>query len=300
MKPTTRLDYLERIRRVLRYAQEHLDEPLTPAHLAGLACLSRYHFHRVFSAMVGESIGEHVRRLRLERAAGQLRRTDRPVVDIALDAGYDAHEAFTRAFRDHFGQPPSVFRSQAGPLVFPPALCGVHYGPDEAVSRFVPLQENTQMIDVLIEPQPARHLLALAHVGDYQRISESFGRLAGMVGPLGLIGPDSQWIGVYHDDPEDVPTEALRSHACVTVPAHVTTAPPGLELLDLPAGPAAIGVHVGPYRTLDTSYAWLFGQWMPSSGYELGDAPCYEVYVNDPGATPEAELITHICVPLAM
>lgn len=299
MKRSTRLDYLERIRRVLRYAQEHLDQPLTPADLAAQACLSRHHFHRVFSAMVGESLGEHVRRLRLERAAGQLRRTDRPVIDVALDAGYDAHEAFTRAFRDHFGVPPSVFRNQGGPLVFPPALCGVHYGPDEAVSRFVALQEEVQVIDVRLASLPARHLIALAHTGHYQRINETFERLATLVAPLGLAGPDTQWIGVFHDDPDTVPVDARRSHACLTAPPDVIVDVPGLERFDLAGGPAAIGVHVGPYRTLERSYAWLFGQWLPSSDHELADAPCVEVYVTDPATTPETELVTHICVPLA-
>src|SRR5215470_14446022 len=98
MKATTRSEYLDRIRRVLRFVQEHLDEPLAPNRLADVASLSTYHFHRIFSGLVGESLGEHVRRMRLERAAGELRRTDDQVVDIGLRAGYDAHEPFTRAF----------------------------------------------------------------------------------------------------------------------------------------------------------------------------------------------------------
>src|SRR5688500_14496747 len=105
MKLTTREDYLDRIRRVLRFVQEHLDDTLTPARLADVAHLSPYHFHRIFSGIVGESISSHVRRLRLERAAGELRRTDRDVIDIALGAGFEAHEPFTRAFREHFGTP---------------------------------------------------------------------------------------------------------------------------------------------------------------------------------------------------
>src|SRR5688572_9234829 len=154
MKLTTRNDYLDRIRRVLRFVQEHLDEPLTPDRLAGVANVSLYHFHRIFSGLVGESISAHVRRLRLERAAGELRRSNRDVIDVALDAGYEAHEPFTRAFRDHFGTSPSAYRRLHEPLVFPPALCGVHYGPDDAVSRFVPLLEDSSMIDVRLESQP--------------------------------------------------------------------------------------------------------------------------------------------------
>src|SRR5581483_10865613 len=110
MKETTRADYLDRVRRVLRFVQEHLDDTLSAERLAAVACVSVYHFHRIFSGLVGESVGEYVRRMRLERAAGELRRTDLQVVDIALRAGYEAHEPFTRAFRGYFGVSPSLFR----------------------------------------------------------------------------------------------------------------------------------------------------------------------------------------------
>jgi AraC family transcriptional regulator len=156
MKSTTRQDYLDRICRVLRFVQEHLDEDLSPAILSDVANLSVYHFHRVFSGLVGESLAEHVRRLRLERAVGELCRTNRRVIDVALAAGYGAHEPFTRSFRAHFGMPPSAWREAGEPLVFPPVLCGVHYGPDEAVSHFVALEEDTKMIEVHIETVPAR------------------------------------------------------------------------------------------------------------------------------------------------
>jgi AraC family transcriptional regulator len=299
MKLTTREDYLERIRRVLRFVQEHLDETLTPAHLAEVAHLSPYHFHRIFSGIVGESISSHVRRLRLERAAGELRRTDRDVIDIALDAGYEAHEPFTRAFREHFGTPPSAFRKLDGPLVVPPALCGVHYGPDEAVSRFVPLQEGTKMIDVRLQTLPTRRLLALAHHGEYQDIGPTFGRLMQEAGSRGLLAADSVSLGIYYDDPETTPVDQLRAHACVTVADSTREAPAGFELLTLNGGEFAVGVHRGPYTALKDSYRWLFGQWLPSSGRDAAGAPCFEVYVSDPGTTAPPDLVTEICVPLA-
>ena len=298
MKLTTRADYLDRIGRVLRFVQEHLDEPLPPERLAAVAHLSRFHFHRIFSGIVGESLGEHVRRLRLERAAGELKRTDRAVIDIALDAGYDAHEPFTRAFGQHFGLAPARFRASAEPLAFPAVLCGVHYGTDEAISRFVPLQEGSHMIDVSIDTLPPRRLLGLAHHGDYQAIGQAFGRLIALATEHGLMQADTLSIGLYYHDPDVTPVSELRSHACITVPASMTTPLPGCERLDLEGGEFAIGVHRGPYRELHHSYRWLFGQWLPSSGRETADAPACEIYVNDPLSTPEAALVTHICVPL--
>ena len=299
MKRTTRTDYLERIRRVLRFVQERLDEPLDPGRLAGVAHLSVFHFHRIFSGLVGESLAEHVRRLRLERAAGDLRRTDLPVIDIALRAGYGAHEPFTRAFRERFGMPPSAWRRLEGPVAFPPALCAVHFGSDVAVSRFVPLQEGSNMIDVRIEQMPPRRLLALTHTGPYETVGPAFERVVTAAGAAGLLGSGVTTVGIYYDNPDVTPHDRLRSHAGVVIHAGARTAPDGFEWLDLPAGEFAVGVHHGPYRTLSQSYAWLFGQWLPSSGREPADAPVQEVYLNDARDTPEDRLVTHICIPLS-
>ncbi len=301
MKETTRADYLDRVRRVLRFVQEHLDDTLSAERLAAVACVSVYHFHRIFSGLVGESVGEYVRRMRLERAAGELRRTDLQVVDIALRAGYEAHEPFTRAFRGYFGVSPSLFRKRSEPLSFPSVLCGVHYGVDFAVSQFVALREGSQMIDVRIETLPARRLLAVSHRGDYMGIGHAFTRVFDMAAARGLLTPETVSLGIYYDTPGAVPTEELRSQACVTLPDALADRgdwPAGFEVVNLAGGEFAVGIHKGSYAKLHESYDWLFGQWLPSSGREPADAPVHELYVNNPRTTPQEDLITHICLPL--
>src|SRR5467141_1408666 len=104
--------YHERILRVLLHIQRNLDRPLELEELASIACFSPFHFHRIFRGMVGESVMEHIRRLRLEQAAQKLRFSDSPVIDVALDAGYESHEAFTRAFSARFGMPPFSYRRE--------------------------------------------------------------------------------------------------------------------------------------------------------------------------------------------
>lgn len=154
------------------------------------------------------------------------------------------------------------------------------------------------MIDVTIETHPARRLLALAHKGSYMGIGDAFGQVFAAAGARGLIGPTTESIGIYYDDPDATPQDQLRSHAGITVTGDVDV-PEGFELLDVPGGEYAIGVHRGPYDKLHDSYRWLFSQWLPSSGREPAHQPCHEIYVNDPATTAPADLITHICVPLA-
>lgn len=131
----TETEYVAAISNVLSYVQAHLDEELTPHKLADVACFSQHHFHRIFRAVVGESVMDHVRRLRLERAAYRLKTSQASVGSIALDAGYGAQEAFTRIFQACFGLAPRAFRRSHGAHLLP-AACGVHFGP----SGFSPLR----------------------------------------------------------------------------------------------------------------------------------------------------------------
>jgi AraC family transcriptional regulator len=103
-------DYDERIHDVQKYVREHTDEELNREVLAAVAGFSVPHFHRIFTAHVGENIASYVRRVRLERAGRKLRMGAVDITQVALAAGYDTHAAFSKAFKQHFGLSPSEFR----------------------------------------------------------------------------------------------------------------------------------------------------------------------------------------------
>ena len=98
------------IEEVKRYIREHLNESLDRETLAGVAGFSIPHFHRVFTAQVGESAVSYVRRLRLERAGRKLRMGAVDITEVALAAGYDSHASFSKAFKQQFGLSPREFR----------------------------------------------------------------------------------------------------------------------------------------------------------------------------------------------
>jgi AraC family transcriptional regulator len=103
-------NYGERLNDVKRYIREHIDQPLNREVLAAVAGFSVPHFHRIFTAQVGESIASYVRRQRLERAGRKLRMGAVDITEVALAAGYDTHAAFSKAFKQQFGLSPSEFR----------------------------------------------------------------------------------------------------------------------------------------------------------------------------------------------
>src|SRR5262249_31553230 len=151
MRPQTERTYQERILRVLVHIQQHLDEALPLEDLARVACFSPYHFHRIFEGMVGESVKEHTRRLRLERAAFRLKFTDQPVSCIASEAGYEAHDSFTRAFRAMFGEAPSQFRESQRALPFTMVPSSIHYVPNGKLDQLYNLQRGDRAMEVRIE-----------------------------------------------------------------------------------------------------------------------------------------------------
>lgn len=281
-KGPTRSDYEARLARVRDHIYDHLDEELDFAALAEIACLSPYHWHRIYAAVFGESAFATVKRLRLHRAAGDLAYTSLPLGAVAARAGYDSLAAFTRAFRPAYGLPPARYRREGGHASFQPNTT----------------RKDDPMRKVEIVETPRLTLAGVDHVGSYMDIERAFGRLHQIFGKHQLYRPGQMMIAVYFDDPTAVPTEKLRSFAAMSVAAG-TPLPASLRTHELAGGPCAVLRHIGPYAEMKASYDWLFGVWLPQSGREAADALAYEVYVNTPMDAAPKDLITDIHLPLA-
>jgi AraC family transcriptional regulator len=280
----TQQTYKERVLAVLVHIQTHLDEALRLEDLAAVAYFSPYHFHRIFRGMVGESVMEHIRRLRLERGAHRLKFSDRPVTQIAFEAGYETHEAFTRAFRAMFGESPSGFREihQALPQKRVPS--GVHFAPDGRVEDFDAMQTGGPPMDVRIEKVDAMRVAFVRHVGPYDQVGETWAKLMGWAGPRGLLGPRMAALAILHDDPEVTPPERIRYDACLVVGGDFE--PEGeVGVQEIEGGDYAVTTHRGPYAKLGETYARLCGEWLPSSARELRSKPGLEFYRNSPQST---------------
>src|SRR5271169_5084739 len=103
-------EYAQRINLVIDYLRGNLDRQVKLKEQARVACLSEFHFHRIFSAVSGETLNNFTNRLRLEKAARLLRYSDQSVTDIALDCGFSSSATFSRAFRSGYDTSPSQFR----------------------------------------------------------------------------------------------------------------------------------------------------------------------------------------------
>ena len=296
MRQRTRLDHEARIEEAVAYLLENLDEPIDLGELADQVCMSRFHFHRVFQALLGETVGEMARRLRMERAAHALRTTAAPITMIAFEAGYATLEAFIRAFRGAFGYSPSAFRKK---LTYPgllPTRNGVHFDDSggERLRFIAPTGEPKMKIDV--REFPDRRVVAMPHRGPYYMIGQVFGAMAQWQRETGIAaGPH---VGIFYDDPNVVPADQLRSHAGLLIADDVTIVDPRVEVVTLRSGLYAIATYVGPYDGLPQAWNELYVNWFPTSGYELGDGVSFEIYLDDCTVVPPEQVRTEICISL--
>jgi len=309
VKAETRSFYELAVLKAAEDVTSSLDRALDLQELARRAALSPFHFHRVFRGMLGETPLELSRRLKLERAAYRLLHEDEPIIELALGAGYETHESFTRAFRSHYGCSPSEFRASrardgssscAGP--FRPQLAahsGIHYQPGAALSEIHYLKGESIM-DVEIKQMPELRVATLRHVGPYNRISQAFERLHHIVaGKQQLFGPGSAMLAIFHDDPETTPASELRSDAGLVVAGNAVI-PSELTEQRLPAGRYARTVHRGSYEQLGDTWSRFMGEWLRSSGQRMPEnGLAYELYRNTPADVPKDELITELYLPLA-
>lgn len=284
MKPAQQT-YRHRILKVQLHIQEHLDEDLSLDQLAKIAHFSPYHFHRIFKSMVGEGVKEYVKRLRLEMAAMLLKSTAHPVLQIALECGYEAHEAFSRAFRQMFGMSPSQFREEQ-------RMPGFSFF--SSVEGTMSSDTSTREVRI-VEMEPLR-VAFMRHVGPYQDCGPTFQQMMAYAGRHGLFGPETLCIGIGHDDPEVTAPEKLRFDACVTVgEGFQPEGEVGAQTIE--GGTYAVVTHQGSYDGLAEVYAWLYGAWLPNSGREPGNSPPFEVYRNMDTSKPE-EMLTDIYMSL--
>jgi AraC family transcriptional regulator len=274
-------NYHDRLNRVLDYVYAHLEDDLSFDRLAEVACLSSFHWSRIYSAMRGETIVATIRRLRLQRAADRLANSDLVIGAVAARAGYSSTETFGRAFKHAFGASPAAYREKGSHAAF----------------KAVNAASDASGFPVVVESLPERRCAGIDHTGSYMEIDHAMVRLFTELVARHALPAQLAMIGVFFDDPDFGPEEELRSRACLPVANSVTIEAPLVETV-LRGGPYAKLSYTGPYADMRGAYRWFLGVWLPASGYEPDDAPIFESYLNDPREVPQNELRTDVHLPL--
>lgn len=329
-----RQEYVSRMNRAVDYIQENLGRELRLDEIAEIANFSKYHFHRLFRALVGEPLNQFIQRIRIERAASQLIvNPKKSITEITFDCGFASSAAFARKFKEHFGMSASHWRNEGymknsknGKDDSKDSETNRKHGKDLSSSFWYidnnskqngamlnQLSTNTRrnlMVDkknlqVEVKDLPAMHVAYVRHIGPYQGNKEVFAnlfnKLFSWAGPRGLLNAkDMKVLSVYHDSPEITDEDKLRTSVCITVPQG-TKVDGEVGLMDLSGGKYACSHFEISADEYQQAWDALLCDWLPGSGYQPGDksnTPCFEHYLNNPEEHPEKKHIVDICIPV--
>lgn len=296
-------EYISRINRVIDHIDNNLEEDLSLTTLANIALFSPYHFHRIFSAFVGETLNDFVKRIRLEKAARLLvYEPDRPITEVAEACGYKSLSAFCRRFKTHFNTSAQNYRqdrideNSKNSTLNSKKSQSFGFKTDYVCSIEIQISK-TMKTNIEIKEMPALELLGCKHVGAFDQIGQAYGKLMQWAGPKGLLSdPNLKTATVYHDDPKVTDINKLRQSACIT--KHSDIKPEGeISELTVEAGLYAVGRF--EVSATEFKQAWdsmCIG--VAESGYQPKDAAPYELYHNNHEEHPEKKFIVDICIPV--
>jgi len=276
-------DYVVRINRAIDHITRNLAEPLPLDEIARVAAFSPFHFHRIFRALVGETVHAFVKRVRLERAVTLMsQRPDASLTDVALATGFAGSSDFSRSFRAQFGVPPSAFdveafrdarRTDMITKTVPDAphrLEGLPAGanPDNFVPRIRTLPARRVAYARANEPYTSGSVVPTVQ------------RMVAWARERGLAG--GQWLGYMWEDPEVVAVEDCHYDIGVEIPDGADTS--GVNVTSFPAMSVVELDMIGgidlEMRVLD----FIYRTWLPTSDYVPDHQPGFEAFIGEPFA----------------
>lgn len=306
----SRVEYRARINRVMDYIDHNLDRPLELKTVAEAANFSPFHFHRIFTFMMGETPTDYIQRLRVERAAWKLREDDpKTVTEIAYECGFGSVSLFSRTFKKYFGTTPTAFIASEKPVYSHDGRIFSKNGqmlrknmkhgtPTDADICFVESKQLYFMeANIEVRQMPEMKAVYVRHIGAFNEIGQAYEKLFKWAYPRGLYTPNaSKSATVTHDDPSVTELEKVRQSACIIVDGDIKV-DGEIGKLTIPGGKYAVGRFELGFT--DFEKAWnSMCNWFVESGYQQGDGWTYELYHNDYTTHPERKHIVDICIPV--
>lgn len=288
----SRNEYVRRIHKVQDYIESNIDSSLSIEELADVAGFSKYHFHRIFKGIVDESLSRYVNRLKLERATNLLTyRSDMTVTDIAYHFGFTDSAVFSRTFKNYYGVSPSQYRNDNSKNCKDVRRTSQY-------NECKKVRGNVEIVTV-----DDINVAYIRHTGTYEELTIAFPKMIEKLFHYAAkqnyhVFEDTKVLTIYHDHHEFTEDYQLRTSLCITIPDESAVETSDIGIMVIPSGKYA----VGHFEIFQDEYkgAWdfLYGEWLPNSGYKPRDAYPFEMYKNDPRQHPENKHIVNIYVPI--
>ena len=266
-------------------------------YLSKKALFSPFHFHRIFSAIVGETINAFINRKRIERiAAILLVGTKEPLNELAFRYGFNSANSFSRAFKKFYGISPSEFKikgkekiSKIGiePMTFEKYICSI-----TNIQNWMNMNAQIEVKEL-----PGIQLAGIMHIGEFDKIGNTFERLIKWAIPKGLLNsPNLKMATLYHDNPKVTEMAKVRLSACITIEED-TEVEGEVRLIFIERGNYAVGRF--EIKAESFQKAWdSMCVWVVENGHQFRDGDYFELYHNDHRTHPEQKFIIDIYIPV--
>ena len=277
-------NYHKKLIPVIRYLEKNFNQPLNLNEVASMACLSAFHFHRIFKIVTNETLADYIRRLKLTSAAQTLFNTKQSVTEVALDHGFSSSQSLAKAFKNYFGLTPTEIKrcssfEQLSTLLKNSKIGHTLSKPgheNTQTNTYTDLAHQLRREPMKTEQFEARTLAYIRVTGPYgENYQPNITKIYQWAGAKNLAGGES--IFIYHDNPDITPVEKCRTDICISVPSD-TEVIPGIELQTLPAGGYA---SIRRTVTDKTQYGEFWEELLTGiieSGLETDERPCFELY----------------------
>lgn len=271
--------------------EKQLEETIGLNQIAFFTGYSDWHFHRLFKSIQGENVKEYIRRLRLEKAAYELKITNFPILEIAIEAGFLSHEAFSKAFKRVIGYTPSEFRKQFQKKRI--YSKNNHQTFPDGISKY----------GFQIKTITSFTIAYVRHIGNYEELpgplpgSQEVLSIQSLIQKWNSLNSNHKWIGISQDDPEISPKGKIRFDLGITVGPLGKPIPEGFGIQSIPGGKYLQIRYQGSYHNLPKIYRWILSDYVRATSYKLKNQPPWECYLN-PLEKQDDKRITDIYFPI--
>jgi len=299
-------EYKLRIDRVMLYIEANLTEKISLAEVAEVSHFSAFHFHRIFSAITGETVNDYIARRRLECAINRLIfKTDLSVTQVALESGFSSSANFSKAVKLHFGFSPTEIRNPAKIKDIKIGKISSKYGKEFNPSDLYPNRITTDVINeskleskdmnIEVREMSRQRVCTFASQGGYapEAIYGAWDKLIDWAANHGITPEQQTRFAFGFDNPAITPTDKCRYDAAIVIPDDMPVILP-FKASEIPAGKYAVLYYKGsPEETLKAQLS-IYSDWLPDSGFEPDDFPLLENYLNDVRADGYLEMEIYV------
>ena len=299
-------EYKVRIDRVIQYIEANLANNISLTEVAKISHFSVYHFHRIFTGIVGETVNDYIVRRRLEHAANLLIfKTELSITQVALDNGFSSSANFAKAIKLHFGFSPSEIRNPDKVKDSKIGKISSKYGKDFNPSELYPTRityevmsktnlEDTNM-NIEVRELEGQRVCTLASERGYEpdAIYQAWDKLIDWAVHNGIKQDEQKRFAFAFDNPTVTPVDKCRYTASIVIGEEVQVKSPFL-LAEIPKGKYAVLYFKGSPEETIKAQLNIYSDWLPNSGFEPDDFPMLECYLNDARIDGYVEMEIHV------